>query len=481
MSRTVLAIDIGSSALKAVLFSEHGAMLAARSASLVIASGTDRSQTQDPADWWAALVSALADIPDRKDVEALVFTGSMQNLIVLSPEGEALAPAALYSDRRLNEAEIAELQARLPDDYAERVGNHPDPAHTIFKLMRLDRFAPDLLDEHRFFFGAKDAVTFRLTGRAVIDPTVASTTGLMNIAARCWDAELLATAGVAATRLPEILPADEILGPLRAEAAAELGLSEGIPVFNGAGDAAAATWGAAADAPGRAYAYLGTTGWVAATLTMQDAAAPRDIYTLADPVHRDRVIIISPFLTAGAAMDWLAETTGESVDALLEAAETADDARALPLFLPYLSGERAPFEDQRVRGAFLGLDRTHGKGAMARAVLEGVAFAIRHNLETAGLPPSPLTIIGGAARTPLQRQILADVLNLEVAFPDASQEMTARGALRMIAAKAGLSLAAMDASPARAPDTTHAARCDSRYQAYLAASRFAREQANSII
>ncbi|WP_404935275.1 FGGY-family carbohydrate kinase [Nitratireductor sp. L15S-10] len=481
MSRTVLAIDIGSSALKAVMFSEHGAMLAARSASIATVSGADRSQTQDPADWWAAIVSALANMPDREDVASLVFTGSMQNLIVLSPEGEALAPAALYSDRRLDEDEMAELQARLPNDYAERVGNHPDPAHTIFKLMRLDRFAPDLPDEHRFFFGAKDAVTFRLTGRAAIDPTVASTTGLMNIAERCWDGELLATAGVEASRLPEILPADEILGPLRAQAAAELGLSEGIPVFNGAGDAAAATWGAAADAPGRAYAYLGTTGWVAATLDLEDAAPPRAIYTLADPVHPGRAIIISPFLTAGAAMDWLAEITGESVEALLVAAEAAEDARALPLFLPYLSGERAPFEDQRVRGAFLGLDRTHGKGAMARAVLEGVAFAIRHNLETAGLPPSPLTVIGGAARTPLQRQILADVLKREIAFPDASQEMTARGALRMIAAKAGLSPAAVDASPAHTQGTTHAKRCDSRYQAYLAASRFAREHANLII
>ncbi|WP_025031346.1 FGGY family carbohydrate kinase [Nitratireductor aquibiodomus] len=481
MSRAVLAIDIGSSALKAVLFSQDDAMLATRSAAISTASGADRSQTQDPADWWAALVSALADMPHREDIEALVFTGSMQNLIVLSPEGEALAPVALYSDRRLDEDEIAALQAHLPGDYAQRVGNHPDPAHTIFKLMRLDRFAPDLPDEHRFFFGAKDAVTFRLTGRAAIDPTVASTTGLMNIAERCWDAELLATAGVEASRLPEILPADEIVGPLRAEAAAALGLVAGMPVFNGAGDAAAATWGAAADEPGRAYAYLGTTGWVAATLTMQDAAPPRDIYTLADPVHPDRAIIISPFLTAGAAMDWLAEITGESVESLLKAAETVDDARAAPLFLPYLSGERAPFEDQRVRGAFLGLDRTHGKGAMAGAVLEGVAFAIRHNLETAGLPPSPLTIIGGAARDALQRRTLASVLKREIAFPDASQEMTALGGLRMIAAKAGLSLAAMDAPPVLAPDTTHdaphAERCDSRYEAYLAASRFAREQA----
>ena len=479
MNRSILAVDIGSSALKAVLFASDGTVLAARSAAISTTVGQDRAHTQDPNHWWHAFKQARSALPDGGGIEALVFTGSMQNLIVLSPDGQPLAPAVLYSDRRLDEDEVAELEARLPPDYAQRVGNRPDPAHTILKLMRLGRFVCGTPDPSamRFFFGAKDAITFRLTGRAAVDPTVASTTGLMNMATRQWDPELLATAGVEAARLPEILPADAIVGDLPSGPARELGLPAGIPVFNGAGDAAAATWGAAADTPGRAYAYLGTTGWVAATLPMGEAAPPREVYTLADPVHADRAIVISPFLAAGAAMDWLAEATGSDVETLLAAASRLGDAPALPLFLPYLSGERGPFEDQRVRGAFLGLDRGHGTGALAHAVLEGIACAVRNNLETFRLRPSPLTVIGGAARDPLQRRILADMLQCEIAFPDASQEMTALGAFRMIAPSAGLHPGKVAAHSVIAPRAARAARSDRRFESYLAASRFAREEA----
>ncbi|WP_048645855.1 xylulokinase [Nitratireductor soli] len=479
MSRNVLAIDIGSSALKAVLFGADGVMLASRSRPIATVQGPDRSQTQDPDAWWRSLKEALAELPGREKISAVVCTGSMQNLIVLSPQGRPLTPAALYSDRRLEEDEISALEKRLPEDYATRTGNRLDPAHTILKLMRPDRFAPGgaWSRDMRFCFGAKDALTFRMTGRAAIDPTIASTTGLMNLKQRDWDPALVGASGVDRDVLPEILPADAVIGTLRSGPAAELGLAEGLVVFNGAGDAAAATWGASADRPGAAYAYLGTTGWVAATLSLHDAAPPRDIYTLADPIHPDRAIIISPFLTAGAAMDWLAEVTGGKVEALLAQAAELEEHPPSTLFLPYLAGERAPFEDQNVRGAFLGLDRAHGAGAMAHAVMEGVAFAIRHNLETAGLPSSSLTVIGGGARHPLQRRILADALKRGITFPHDSQEMTARGVLRMIAGKIGLQPDSRGAGVLVAPRPERTARSDLRFEAYLAASRFARDQA----
>lgn len=485
LARNLLAIDIGSSALKAVLFGDGGAIRAIASRPVTTRTGADRSQEQDPAGWWSALAAALGDIADKESVSALVFTGSMQNLIPLTADGRPAGPAVLYSDRRLEEAEIAALERRLPEDYARRTGNRLDPAHTILKLMRRERFVRDGTGPGgiRWAFGAKDAVTMRLTGCAATDPTTASTTGLMDIAARAWDETLLATSGVAGESLPDILPADAVVGEVLPEPAREIGLPAGIPVFNGAGDAAAATWGAFADRPGAAYAYLGTTGWVAATLSMADAAPPRDIYTLADPVANDRAVIISPFLTAGAAVDWVGELTGRPIETLLAEARLQDEAPGGVLFLPYLSGERAPFEDQRVRGAFLGLDRGHGAGALAYAVMEGIAFAIRHNLETAGLPPSPLTVIGGAARDPLQRQLLADALKREIATPDDGQEMTALGVLRMVAAKAGLSVdddVLAGAMKTVTPRDARSRRTDKRYEAYLAASRFAREQAGRL-
>src|SRR5690606_16246669 len=130
------------------------------------------------------------------------------------PDGGPASAAVLYSDRRLAEAEVEALGRRLPADYAVRTGNRLDPAHTILKLMRIERFVPvgALAPATRFAFGAKDAVIFRLTGRLAVDPTTASTTGLMDIAARRWDDELVAIAGISPQSLPEIMAADAIVG-----------------------------------------------------------------------------------------------------------------------------------------------------------------------------------------------------------------------------------------------------------------------------
>jgi xylulokinase len=477
----LLVVDVGSSALKAVLFGARGETLALASEPIATHSTSDRSHEQDPNAWWSALGAAVNALPDSRSISAVALSGSMQNLIAMDTNGSPVGPAILYSDRRLDDIEIEELSARLPQDYAERTGNWLDPAHTILKLMARERFVPQAAGRLvRWTFGAKDALTFRLTGEAVIDPTTASTTGLMDLATRRWDAELLAAAGVDAASLPRILPADAIVGRLTPEAAGQIGLPAGIPVFNGAGDAGAATWGASADLPGTAYCYLGTTGWVAATLGLESAAPPRDIYTLADPVRLDCAIIISPFLTAGSAMDWLAKIAGRPIDRLLADAVEEDAAPGPALFLPYLGGERAPFEDSKVRGAFLGLERMGNPGALALSVMEGIAFAVRHNLEAAGLPRSTLTVIGGAARHPLQQQILADALGREIAIPGDGELMTATGVLKMVAGPAGIKLDRTLPATIVRPRPGRTARHDQRYAAYLAASSFARQVAESL-
>lgn len=473
--KTILVVDVGSSALKAVLFGARGEVIASVAQPIATRSASDRSHEQNPDDWWSALHAAVKRLPESRPISAVAFSGSMQNLIALHADGSPTGPAVLYSDRRLEGSEIEQLGARLPADYAQRTGNCLDPAHTILKLMARQRFAPHAAGQPPalWTFGAKDALTFRLTGEAVIDPTTASTTGLMHIAKRCWDAELLAVAGLDETELPRIQPADAVVGHVTATAARQVGLPIGVPVFNGSGDAGAATWGASADTPGTAYCYLGTTGWVAATLNHAVAAPPRDIYTLADAMRPDRAIIISPFLTAGSALDWFARTTGRAIEQLLE--EAAPVTPGAALFLPYLGGERAPFEDSKVRGAFLGLSHTSNTSELTLAVMEGVAFAVRHNLEAAGLPRSTLTVIGGAARHAQQRQILADALGRSIAIPGDSETMTATGVLRMVAASAGIKLGPALPATVIEPRPERAACHDRRYAAYLAASSFTRD------
>ena len=471
---TLLVVDVGSSALKAVLFGARGEILASATQSIATRSTSDGLHEQDPNDWWSALRAAVKTLVSSAPVSAIAFSGSMQNLIALRADGSPTGPAVLYSDRRLDGIEVEQFGERLPRDYAQRTGNRLDPAHTILKLMARRRFAPHAANQPvHWTFGAKDALTFRLTGEAVIDPTTASTTGLMNIAQRCWDADLLAVAGVDEAALPRIRPADATVGYVTPTAAAQTGLPAGIPVFNGSGDAGAATWGASADVPGTAYCYLGTTGWVAATLDHAVASPPRDTYTLADAVRPDRVIVISPFLTAGSALDWLARTTGRPIEQLLD--DTALAAPGDALFLPYLGGERAPFEDSKVRGALLGLSHTTSPGELALAVMEGISFAVRHNLEAAGLVCSTLPVIGGAARHAQQRQILADALGRSIAIPGDSETMTATGVLRMVADVAGITLDHATPATVINPRPERAARHGRRYAAYLAASSFARD------
>jgi xylulokinase len=478
----LLVLDVGSSALKAALFDRTGTVAAAASAPIATCTAADRSAEQSVDDWWQAALTATAELPLRDKVTAVALTGSMQNLIALSENGRPAGPAILYSDRRMSGGEVEALRSRLPADYATRTGNRLDPAHPILKIMRLERYLPDGVDREgvRFLFGAKDAVIHRMTGRMVIDPTTAATTGLFSIRDGRWDSALVAAADIAPDRLPTILSADAVAGYLLDAPAAGLGLRPEIPVFNGAGDGAAATWGALADRPSSAYVYIGTTGWVAATITLADADPPRDIYTLADPIHDDRAILISPFLNAGSALEWLAAITSIPVETLLENAEREGPAH--PLFLPYLSGERAPFEDQAVRGAFLGLDRNHQPGALCRSLLEGIAFAVRHNLETAGLPFAPLTAIGGGARSSLLRQVLADSLGQTVTWPSAGREMPALGVYRMVAPKLGFAPVErhLDAEAVR-PGSSETERIGRRYRAYLKASRFARTLSPSLI
>lgn len=478
MDDLLLIFDVGSSALKAVLFSRSGAVVAAASSPVPTATAPDGSAEQDVADWWRAALAATAALPGREHVGAIALTGSMQNLIALADDGTPAGPAVLYSDRRLDAGDVAALGRELPDDYAARTGNRLDAAHTILKLMRLGNYYPGGAPGAHFLFGAKDAVIERLTGQRVIDPTTATTSGLFDIRAGAWDAGLVTAAGIALERLPTILSADAVVGGLLDAPAATLGLTAGIPVFNGAGDGAAATWGAFADRPASAYVYLGTTGWVAATTTLAEAAPPRDIYTLADPIRPDRAVLISPFLNAGSALDWLAQATATPVETLLD---RAGAERSGPLFLPYLAGERAPFEDQAVRGAFIGIDRTHGPGALCRSVLEGITFAVRHNLETAGLPAAPLTAIGGGARSRLIRQMLADTLGRAVSVPPESREVPALGIYRMVAGELGLAtVEPQHEAETVEPQPQQAERAERRYRAYRAASQFARDLAPSL-
>jgi xylulokinase len=478
----VVVIDAGTSSIKAVLIDRSGAVAASSAVDLAAALSPEPGWSeQDPEIWWRAAIAAARGLAFEAAPVAFALTGAMQNVILLDRQGAAVRPAILYNDARVGERDIGRPAPLLPDDFERIIGNHAMPALCLYRLAWLLKHEPAAMARcAALLFGSKDFLIQKMTGRAIVDPTTASTTGMMALAERRWAPAIVAALGLSHTLLPDILAADAPAGPLTESAAAALGLPAGIPVFVGSGDVGATAWGACSEAHDRPHAYLGTTGWISATMPLAQAAPPREAYCLAAPVGRD-VIVVSPFLAAGLAIDWFADIAGQSVAALYAEAEQRDATPPQTLFLPYLIGERAPFADRAVRGAFLGLDSKDDAPALAYAVLEGLAHAIRDNLDALPIAPKTIALAGGVAGSLTVARLIADVTGCDVIAPGDSRIVTAYGAWRLIAPRLGFGASAAVVAGARiAPRPERIERARRRFAAYREAAANSRALAISL-
>ncbi len=468
--RRVLVLDVGSSALKAAVYEESGRLLDHAEADY----GQGPGHRIDPDKWWQAAVAACTALQEHA-IEAMVLTGTMENLIPLQADGATNGEAILFSDPSGN-ASFAALEPALKvAGAAEITGNALEPLMTGFKLASLRVAEPERFERAALFLpGSKDYLALRLTGRAVTDPTCAATTGLIDFATRDWSDRLLGAFGIARQRLPAILPAETVLGPLLQEPARALGLAPGIPVINGCGDAGATTLGSGADDPGDASLYLGTTGWVARVALDGVGQGPHPFYRLPHPLGPS-TIEIAPILSAGAAAAWARSVLRLELEEADEAALLADRAPGNLLFLPYLDGERSPFLDLEVRAGFFGLSSSDGAGAMYRAVLEGVAFAIAANLEAMGGTSGRISLVGGGALSRVWPALLADAVAAKIWAPTDPLLATSFGAFRIAQAALGLADRASLFSPVAVPRSERAGRVSRMRERFDAATRFARE------
>jgi xylulokinase len=437
VTRHILVLDVGTSALKAVLFDAAGNAVAGGDAGYGEPLGPHR---QDAHAWWAAARRAITEIRPHR-VDAIVLTGTMENLIALDDAGRAVHDVILYSDPCGADALQSLAPALAAIDAGEILGNPPEPLMTAFKLRWLMEHEPEAAWRARWFLpGAKDALALHLTGRAATDPVTGATTGLMDLRRRCWSEALLAAIGIPAAKLPEILSAGATLGMVTGAAAADLGLDVAtpIPVINGCGDGGATTVGSWCRDEGDVSLYLGTSGWLARVVPDRDLAPNPAVYRLAHPAE-GLIVEITPILSAGAAGNWVREVlaipAAERDGLLAEADRSPPDL----VFLPYLAGERFPFFDTHVRAAFVGLDATHQRRDLYYAVLEGVGFAIRANL--AAIDPvgnAQLRLAGGGATSAVWPQMLADLLGRPVSIPGSPEDATAMGAFLIAAEALGL-------------------------------------------
>lgn len=446
LGEVVLGIDLGTSSAKVVLATPRGDLLAQSTRGYPVARPHPGWAETDPGQWWTAIVDAVHEVtrarPDAT-VRGIGFSGQMHGVVLADQAGQPVRPAVLWEDARA-EAEL-DLYRRLDPVPARRLANPLSPGMAGPVLAWLHRHEPEVTARAAVAVQPKDWVRGRLTGRWNAEPSDASATLLYDVLGQSWDLEIASALGISAHLLAPILDsAATRAGSLQTSAAAELGLEPGLPVAAGAADTAAAALGSGLIDPGVVQLTIGT-GVQIVTPAPQPAAdslrAPQDTVThLYRSATAHGWYAMAAGLTGGVTLGWVRGVLAADWPELYGAAEhscRADD----PIFLPHVAGERTPYLDTSLRAAWTGLEARHERGTLLYAALEGVAFAVADGFDAlcaaVGGRPRTVWLAGGGTTSPAWRQLLADVLQMElhaVAVPGAS----ARGAALLAAQAAGL-------------------------------------------
>jgi xylulokinase len=401
----LVGLDVGTSGVKALAVGTDGEVLARAERGYPLSTPQPGWAEQDPADWARAAAEALDELA-VDDVAGIGLSGQMHGLVALDADEQVLRPAILWNDQR-TAAECAEIEDRLGlERLVELTRNRALTGFTAPKLLWLRRHEPDVYEQIAHILLPKDFVRLALTGERAIDVADASGTLLFDVAARRWSDEVLAALELPAAWLPPALESPEVSGQTR----------DGIPVAAGAGDQAAGAVGVGVYEEGPASVVLGTSGVVFATLPEPafDPQARAHVFCHAVPGTWHAMGVM---LSAAGSLGWFRDAVapGEPFDALVaEAARWEPGAEGLA-FLPYLAGERTPHADPDARGAFVGLSLRHDRGALVRAVLEGVAYGLRDCLEVLRALGCTVTVgraSGGGARSELWLSIVASVLGV---------------------------------------------------------------------
>jgi xylulokinase len=446
MTTTLLGIDLGTSSVKAILIdAATGYLLATAREEYPIHTPQPGYAEQDPFDYWRATVNAvravLAAAPSQ--VAAIGIDGQMHGTVLLDAAGKPVRSAIIWADARTTE-EPRRLLERVPH-WAQIAGTNPAAGFQCSTLAWLRRHDPFLLEEVFVILLPKDYLRLCLTGTVGTDFSDAAGTGLLDVRAGTWSEELLEAVGVARRVMPAIALSHEVIGGLTSEAAAALGLPEGLPVVAGCADQPAQALGSGLAGPGVGSVTIGTGGQV--FIPYQPRAElhtdPRlHVFSHAVP---GMWYVLGATLSAGSSLRWMRnlfvlESVPNAYERLsVEAGRVPPGADGL-LFLPYLFGERTPHMDPMALGALVGLQYRHERGHIARAIMEGVALSLRDAVSLSvalGAGVDEMVIAGGGARSAVWRQIIADVLGVPLKR-STQEEQTAVGAALLAGVGAGL-------------------------------------------
>jgi xylulokinase len=403
----LFGIDVGTSAAKGLAIDPEGTVLARAEGEYPLSTPRPGWSEQDPDDWWRATETVLAELTTAAGEPAGIgLSGQMHGLVALDANDEVLRPAILWNDQR-TQAECDEIERTIGlERLIELTGNRALTGFTAPKLLWLQHHEPDTYDRIARIALPKDYVRLKLTGEHATDVSDASGMLLLDVANRAWSHEVLEALNIDPDWLPTVLESPYVSGQTK----------DGTPVAAGAGDQAAGALGVGVDRPGPVSVALGTSGVVFAALEAFAADPQARVHAFCHAVPQ-AWHAMGVMLSAAGSLTWLRNATDPQApfDSLLtEAAEWPPGTEGLT-FLPYLAGERTPHPDPDARGAFAGLSIRHNRGALVRAVLEGVAYGLRDSLDLTrelGGAPALGRISGGGARSDLWTQIIASTLDL---------------------------------------------------------------------
>ncbi len=419
--RFFLGLDIGTTAVKAVVADTSGNVIGEAEAPLTVSTPLPGYSEQNPEHWWegcaAATRKACAALPAGAVAGGIGLSGQMHTAVLLDEGDSVIRPAILWSDVRTS-AQCRHITETVGARGLRRlVGNPALEGFTAPKLLWVRDNEPEAFARVRTVLMPKDYVRLRLTGEKATEPSDAASTLLFDIRRTEWSKEMLGLLGLDGAILPRVVGSAEVSGTLTRSAADALGLQPGIPVVGGGADNAAAAVGAGVVTPGTMLVSTGTSGTVVAPVARPRVDPGMRVHAM-NHAAEGTWYLMGVVLSAGAALAWfrqaLAARGGSppSYDDMVAEAQSVSPGAEGLTFLPYLTGERTPHADANARGVFFGLHAGHDRGHLVRAVLEGVAFALRDSLDLVrklGVEAPEAVAVGGGARSSAWRQIQADV------------------------------------------------------------------------
>ena len=428
-----IGVDLGTSAVKLLLMDSEGKIQNIVSKEYPLYFPHPGWSEQKPEDWFTQSMEGIKELTggcDKSEVAGISFGGQMHGLVALDKDDKVIRPAILWNDGRTGEETDYLNQAVGKDRLSEYTANIAFAGFTAPKILWMKKHEPENFEKICKIMLPKDYLAYCLSGSFCTDVSDASGMLLMDVKNRCWSDEMLKICGITKEQLPRLYESYEVVGNLKPEIAAELGLSADVKVIAGAGDNAAAAVGTGTVGDGMCNISLGTSGTIFISSKTFGVDQNNALHSFA---HADgHYHLMGCMLSAASCNKWWNEDILKTNDFAAEQANITKLGENQVFYLPYLMGERSPHNNPDARAMFIGMSMDTTREDMTQAVLEGVTFGLRDSLEVAkslGIKIERTKICGGGAKSPLWKKILANIMNLKVDVIESEEGPALGGAM----------------------------------------------------